>query len=205
MSRTDAKPLTLCVMKKTIYYILFSILTHLRSEGQTETLDTASIITQRFWDRHIMRPFGYEDICTNLKLSPFDRSLDSLSIRLWTGSMIGSRISTLTKLNSTWQTHMYRYNSKMESTELDCKPKLSPEKLIENLGILGYKDLPTQLDIQGFNDDVYDGTLYTLEIIWVGSYKILQYHSPQAFSDKYNLIFSKILDLLNDYFSEKTI
>ena len=143
----------------------------------------------------IFAPVCYDTLSTKLGLSNIDIA-DSFSIRLWTQSMFGCNLMTV--INNT--THSYSYKSVATLNENRIKSKISTQEFLQNLQSFDFEKMISQYEIKGFKDDVDDGTQYTLEIMTGRHYKVLQYHSPDAFNDPDNKAFSKIIDLCYKYF-----
>ncbi len=99
------------------------------------------------------------------------KDTDSFSLRLWTGSMFGNTLITFAKKDGRWDSHKYWYYSDTSINE-----------------------------IKNFADNIDDGTWYTLEVIRGKTYKVLQYHAPESFTESNNQKFSAVIKLIDKYF-----
>jgi hypothetical protein len=141
-------------------------------------------------------PLYYDSICAKLKLAGINAVTDSFYMRLWIGSIIGSGVMIIEKKDSHYAISLYSYNDANDIHLEPGKAKMKPDELVPKLQKVDFAGMLTQSEIPGFKDNVEDGIFFTLEVKFAGGYKIVQYHSPQEFEDKYNKAFEEFLDLL---------
>ena len=191
-------------MQKTLRYITFSLffLSWLNTNGQTLLHDTLRARYERQEYPFIIIPAYYEKLSQKFNLSDL-KSTDSLSLRLWTGSMFGYNLITFENKNNHWESHSYNYYSDTSIKEIKLNPKISTLEFLNKLQAFKFDNFISQYQIKDFKDDVDDGTRFTLEIIKGTDYKVFQYHSPELFNDADNKKFSEVIKLLDKYFYKR--
>jgi hypothetical protein len=169
-------------------------------QGQAQQPDTAKSIDYTYQETFNIRPALYDKICDRLQLTELSKSLDSFSLRLWTGGMFGYQLMIINKVNGSWKSFKYSYTTENNIKEEKFKQNISITTLLVTLNSIDFKKFKNQNEIEGFNDNVADGVTYTLEVLYNNSFRILQYHAPHAFKDKDNMIFQNLLNILSKHF-----
>ncbi len=114
--------------------------------------------------------------------------------------MFGYNLITFENKNSHWESHSYDYYSDTSIKEVKLNPKIPASEFLNKLKAFDFDNFISQYQIKDFQDDVNDGTWYTLEIIKGKNYRVFQYHSPEAFKDAINKKFSEVMKLFDNYF-----
>lgn len=173
----------------------------LNTKGQSLLYDTLNARLERQeYSFIIIPPASYNELSKRFDLSKI-KDTDSFSLRLWTGSMFGYSLMTFENKNGTWYSHKYEYYSDTSIKEIKLSPKISTSDFIKRLSVLNFESFISQREIKNFQDNVDDGTWYTLEIIKGKTYKVIQYHSPESFSDNDNIKFATFLKLFYKQFN----
>ena len=190
-------------MPTKLHYIASSlfIFCWLNANGQALLLDSLSAQYEGNEYSFIIIPAYYEKLSQKLNLSEI-KNTDSLSLRLWTSSMMGYNLTTFEKKNNKWESYSYNYFSDTLIKTTKLNPKISTSEFINKLLAYDFDNFISQYQIKDFKDNVDDGIIYTLEIIKEKKYKVLQYHSPESFKDADNRKFSDVIKLLNQYFND---
>ncbi len=190
------------MQKNTLFKIFFFFFVYLPSFCQTKQFDTLQPIGTIYYSSQTILPAYYRELSEKLMLPLINKNTDSFSLRLWTGSMFGNELFLLRKNNEKWDSHRYQYYDTSTLKEVKFKPEISISNLMDSLKMIDFEKLISQNKIENFQDDVDDGTIYTLEILYYNSYRIFQYHSPELFANKElnNKIFLKTLKFLERYF-----
>lgn len=142
-----------------------------------------------------------------LNLPAIDKGVDSFELRIWVSTMWVPEILTLIKFTKNgWVTYQYLYtpnDSVLDSMSVYYKetPK-EIDKIVTFLTRNDILELPSQVAIRNFHDNIGDGQTCTIEIATKHYYKVLKYHCPEHFSNEPNNIkFMSIVNYLNPYFN----
>lgn len=141
-----------------------------------------------------------------LSLSPIDKGVDSFELRIWVSSMmIPKHLIVLKYDQDRWGNYEYWYypNDKLiDSMTVYNKPiPKEVDKIVLFLKQAEILELPSQLAIPNFQDNIADGQTCTIEISTKHFYKALQYHCPEHFSSEPNNVkFMSIIKYLNPHF-----
>ena len=141
-----------------------------------------------------------------LSLSPIEKGVDSFELRIWvTNMMIPKRLIVLKFDNYKWVAYKYLYypNEKfIDSMTVNCIS--TPNEVYKIVSFLTQKEilnLPSQIAIPNFQDNINDGQTCTIEISTKKFYKELEYHCPEHFTKEPNNIkFMGVINYLNQYF-----
>ena len=174
---------------------LLLIASCIQTTGQNLLQDTIRARKERGQFTFLIVPAYYDKLSAKFDL-PRTEDVEGLSLRLWTGSMLGYTLQTF--IDNT--AHSYSYSSDTKIKEYKIKAKITTTEFLRLLKSFDIGKMISQYEIQNFADNVNDGTWYTLEIKDGRHYKILQYHSPHLFNDPANKKFSEIIDLCDKYF-----
>ena len=188
-------------MQKTLRHItiLIFIASQLQTNGQALLLDTLKPQHERQEYPFIIIPAYYEQLSKKFGLSEIKNN-DSFCLRLWTGSMFGYNLSTFDYKNGYWNSRSYNYFSDTSIKEVKLNPKISTSEFLNQLLAFNFDKFISQYQIKGFQDNVDDGTWYTLEIIKKKGYRVFQYHSPESYEDNDNKQFAELIKMLDKFF-----
>lgn len=187
------------MQKRLRYIILILIFGCLQTKAQTLLHDSLRARFERQEYPFIIVPAYYTELSNRFDLSKI-KNTDSFSLRLWTGSMFGYSLITFDKRNGYWDGHKYKYYSDTSIKEIKLNPKISVLDFINSLRTINFNSFISQHQIKDFQDNIDDGTWYTLEVIIEKTYKVVQCHSPELFSDSDNITFADVLKLIEKYF-----
>jgi hypothetical protein len=87
-------------------------------------------------------------------------------------------------------------------TTVRIKPLLPIAVILDSLKKFDIVNIPDQDNIPGFNDNIIDGEYYIIEVAVKNNYKIIGYHSPTAFQDKYNKRIVSLLSFIKKYLAD---
>ena len=184
------------------YFIIgLLILSCLKTYGQTQLDDSLNAMYSRQEYPFIIIPAYYEKLSQKFPLSEINNS-DNISFRLWSTSMVGYGLLIFRKSNNRWDSHKLKYYSDTSIREVKIFPTISTTEFVNKLQAVDFSTFISQYQIEDFKDNVDDGVRYTLELIIGKTYKVVQYHSPDSFTDANNVKFYSFIQLIDKYFHE---
>lgn len=142
----------------------------------------------------------------SLNLPAIINGVDSFELRIWMSSMVSPLVLTIVRFeNDEWFVFNYLYYSGHEgvdSSKMERMPYPNGiEKVVSMLGSDSILNLPSQVAIPGFVDNMADGHTITIEIATRKHYKALQYHCPERYpNEPNNRKFVNLVEFLNRYF-----
>jgi hypothetical protein len=145
---------------------------------------------------------------TILNLPEIERGVDSFELRIWvTGMSLPNKLIVLKFSQNKWNAFNYAYFSHSD-TGLDSMSVHSIaipreiDKITPYLKQRAILDLPSQMAIPNFRDEIVDGQTCTVEIATRTFYKALQYHCPEHYSSEPNNVkFMELINFLNVHFN----
>ena len=173
-----------------------------RSSFQTLVTDT-SLSHRKYNELDFSRGMG-----SILNLPDIYNGVDSFELRIWvTGIMLPNRLIILKFAQNKWNAFNYSFFSNSDSG-LDSMlvhnlaiPK-EIDKIVSHLKHKAIIELPSQMAIANFRDEIADGQTCTIEIVTEHFYKSLQYHCPEHYSKESNNVkFMELISFLNQYFN----
>jgi hypothetical protein len=162
---------------------------------------------------------------SELKLQPLENGIDSFEFRLWAKLEIADlqQLYVIKKNENKWNcihyifkiTHTGRPNisdiERLTSFKIvsqsaeNIKPKTSWSEFFKKIEAENIYKLPSQGDIENFENIVNDGITYYVELADTSHYKFISYNCPDVYADKYEECqqFVNFLKIFNDEFGLK--
>jgi hypothetical protein len=143
-----------------------------------------------------------------LNLPEIYNGVDSFELRIWvTGIMLPNNLLILKFVQNKWYAFNYSFYSHSDNG-LDSMsvynlavPK-EIDKIVSHLKQRAVLELPSQIAIPNFRDEIADGQTCTVEIATKKFYKSLQYHCPEHYSREFNNVkFMELVSFLNSFFN----
>ena len=145
--------------------------------------------------------------CEEFNLPLIHNGVDSFELRIWTNSIFSPKtLIILRYATDKWIAAKYSYfkgNNVIDSEIITNIP--IPKDIDKVPAFLSSPDvlnLPSQMAIPNFVDNIGDGQSCMLEISTPAFYKALDYHCPEFYvNDPYDKKFMSIVNFLNSYFN----
>jgi len=140
-----------------------------------------------------------------LNLAPINKGVDSFELRVWyDGYAFGTRLIDLKYDNNRWNCLEINYMGDRDMLDSlfahSIKTPADIALFVKFFTSDSILQLPSQADIPHFVNNIGDGQSCQIEISTKSLYKLLNYHCPEAYADKYNTHFLSILMFLNTSF-----
>ena len=143
-----------------------------------------------------------------LNLPEIYNGVDSFELRIWvTGIMLPNNLIILKFVQNKWNAFSYSFYSHSDSglDSMNVYNLAIPEeidKIVSHLKQRTVLELPSQMAIPNFRDEIADGQTCTVEIATKNFYKSLQYHCPEHYSrEPNNSKFMELINFLNSFFN----